>query len=84
MPDRFLEVQQLAFGRKRAAEEKIAYFFKAEPVLALEPEKQVENIIAAIGQPSVNGLALAFVEHVAVDIAQLGNACQHACAVRVA
>ena len=82
--DGVLELFQLAAGGQRAAHQQVADLFKAEAVLLIHAVDQVVNIVAAVGQAAFDRFAFAFVEYVAVYVAQTARADQDAGAVRVA
>ena len=82
--DRVLELLELAAVRQLAAHEQIAHLLKPEAVFLLQAVDQVVDVIAAVGQAAFDRLALAFVEYVAVYVAQIARADQHAGAVRIA
>src|SRR5699024_9610332 len=82
--DRVLELRQLAAVGQRAAPQQVADLLEAEALFLIHAVDEVVDVVAAVGQATLDRLALALVEYVAVDVAQVARADEHARAVRVA
>ena len=82
--DRVLELRQLAAVGQRAAHQQVADLLEAEALFLIHAVDEVVDVVAAVGQTALDRLALALVEYVAVDVAQIARADEHARAVRVA
>ena len=75
------EFGQLLHGRQLAEQQKICGFLVAETALPFDGVNQIRDLVAAVDQLAGNRLHFALVKHIAVDVADLGDARDDARAV---
>ena len=78
-----IKLGKLRIGGQVTEEEQEGAFLKAESAICSKVRNQIVDVVAAIAQHALCSLLFALVDHVAVRVADFGNACGHTGAIHL-